>query len=386
MKVTIITICLNNKFDIERTITSITDQSNCEKEYIVVDGGSNDGTIDILEKNYKAGIIDKIVSERDKGRYDAMNKGIALSTGDLIGFLNAGDWYEPNVLQRIAMEYDGCSDVIYGKTIHYSKDEVKEIKECRPISELFNGMVFGHPSSFFSRSALSRIGLYDDSYRIAGDYEWFLRCYYSAGRFQYVDMNVANFKWGGISTLRDGLTAFERIKCKLNFADKPGMRESILSDFAELPFELLKEKRNINPHCIADEIRASCLNDNRVAIYGYGYMGHLIEEVCHSCQIGIDFITDKKIKSDHEVSDKGYPLFEVSKLDEYHGTVIIAVKEIDEHYPEEICRDKEGCILLKDLCNRIIKHDAFYLPLFDNLKDAITGSVSGLVNNHYSNP
>lgn len=104
MKITVITVCLNSAETIEKTVKSVAAQECSELEYIVVDGGSTDGTLDILKK-YKSA-MDILVSEPDQGIFDAMNKGIGLSTGDVIAFLNSDDWYEKDALKIVEKAFD----------------------------------------------------------------------------------------------------------------------------------------------------------------------------------------------------------------------------------------------------------------------------------------
>ena len=114
MRISIITVCYNSEKTIERTIQSVLGQTIEDLEYILVDGGSKDGTLDIIKK-YENEFIDKgwsyrYLSEKDNGMYDAMNKGIHLSTGDLIGILNSDDWYEKEALSTVIKEYNITPD------------------------------------------------------------------------------------------------------------------------------------------------------------------------------------------------------------------------------------------------------------------------------------
>lgn len=99
MKISIITVCLNSEQTIEQTIKSVIDQNDPDYEYIIIDGDSTDSTLDIIRK-YQA-YIAILISEPDKGIYDAMNKGIALASGDVIGIINSDDWYEPEILKTV---------------------------------------------------------------------------------------------------------------------------------------------------------------------------------------------------------------------------------------------------------------------------------------------
>ena len=116
MKVSIITVCYNSAKTIKRTIKSVAEQDYEEIEYIIIDGGSTDGTLDIIDR-YKDK-ISVLVSEPDEGIYDAMNKGIARATGDIIGFMNSDDWYADGAIVAIAEAFKKTeAEIVYGKTI-----------------------------------------------------------------------------------------------------------------------------------------------------------------------------------------------------------------------------------------------------------------------------
>jgi glycosyltransferase len=180
MKVSIITVCLNSAETIEDTIKSILSQDYEEIEYIIVDGGSTDGTLDILKK-YR-GQIHKYISESDKGVYDAMNKGIKLSTGNIVGFLNSGDIYTSvNTIGKIIESIQANNtDCCYGDLEYVAENNPgKTVRrwESQPYHDgLFEkGWHPPHPTFFAKKIIFNKYGGFDVNYDIGADYELMLR-------------------------------------------------------------------------------------------------------------------------------------------------------------------------------------------------------------------
>ena len=201
MKITIITPVYNNEETIERTIKSVISQkASADVEYIIVDGKSKDNTLSIIEK-YK-NQIDRVISEKDKGISDAYNKGIKLATGDLIGIVAADDWLVPGVLQLVAREYDGTSDVFVGNNIaNVGTSRYRLTSNSTDLDELKFRMSLCHPSMLVTKSAYEKYGLYYLDYRCAMDRELSLRYYLAGAKFQFSNLYVNVFtSYGGIST------------------------------------------------------------------------------------------------------------------------------------------------------------------------------------------
>ena len=177
-KISVVTVVYNSKALIENTVKSIINQSYSHIEYIVVDGGSTDGTIDILNR-YKKN-ISTLISEPDRGIYDAMNKGINLASGDFVVFINSGDKFSsPDILENIFSNPDAAqADVIYGDTdITDSDGNIIHSRRHRPPETLNwksfkRGMLVCH-QSFIARRNL--IDSYDLTYRYAADFDWCIR-------------------------------------------------------------------------------------------------------------------------------------------------------------------------------------------------------------------
>lgn len=179
--VTIITVVLNGADALAATIASVQQQTYPHIEYIVIDGGSTDGTSEIIQQY--SSTIDKIVSEADQGIYDAMNKGVNLSTGQIIGLLNAGDCYRPEAIASVVAAYQNSSplddqdcvlvaaglEVITDSGLHYLK---------KPnILSIDRDLSLPHPSLFVTKAVFDRFGLFTSSYAIAADYDFVLRTY-----------------------------------------------------------------------------------------------------------------------------------------------------------------------------------------------------------------
>ncbi len=179
MKFTIITVCFNSATTIEDTIKSVASQEGIDVEHIIVDGLSTDGTADII-KRHKS--ISKFVSEKDKGIYDAMNKGLALATGDVIGTLNADDFYaNENVLEEVAQVFlDANIEACYGDLLYVSQQDTDKIvrywKSRDYVSGLFkSGWMPAHPTFFVRKSVYDRLGGFNLDYKIAADFELLFR-------------------------------------------------------------------------------------------------------------------------------------------------------------------------------------------------------------------
>lgn len=206
MKITIITVAFNAAQTLAETIQSVASQTHSEIEHIVIDGASTDGTLDIIAKH--ASSISKIISEPDNGIYDAMNKGLALATGDIVGFLNADDVYTDNgVLARVAgFMTENDLDAVFG--------DAEFVNPARPArsmrryrSERFCperiawGWMPAHPSLFLRRGVYQRFGSFRTDYRIAGDFELVARIFHDGTlKYRHVNEVWVRMRTGGVST------------------------------------------------------------------------------------------------------------------------------------------------------------------------------------------
>lgn len=207
MKISVITVTYNSAATIESAIESVAAQKfDGDIEYIVVDGGSTDGTLKIVERH--SDVVDVWVSEPDRGLYDAMNKGLRLATGDIVGFLNSDDFYtSDDVLDTVAGEMNRQGvDAVFGD-IHFVHPSNLN-KSVRYYSSrhfvpaaLRYGFMPAHPSFYVKRECYVRYGGYDLSYRIASDYDLMVRFFHKHKiSYAYINKDMVTMRTGGLST------------------------------------------------------------------------------------------------------------------------------------------------------------------------------------------
>ncbi len=196
--ISIITVVYNGEQFLEETIKSIINQSYDNVEYIIIDGGSTDGTLDIIKKYEDR--IDYWVSEKDEGIYDAMNKGIDLVSGDWINFMNAGDsFYINETLREIFYNNYNFTNinVIYGD-LEIDYGDFRRFQKAKSLSGIWKGMIFSHQSSFI-RASYHKMHKYSLNYKIAGDFEFFYKFYENNTQFEYIAITIAIVDVEGLS-------------------------------------------------------------------------------------------------------------------------------------------------------------------------------------------
>jgi len=199
--ITVITVIYNGEKYLEQTIQSVINQTYPNVEYIIIDGGSTDGTLDIIKK-YED-YIDYWVSEKDKGIYDAMNKGVKISIGLFVAFLGSDDFYEKNALLFLIQPYilGDKSDIFYGDSRILLNDEFLYVRKAVPNkNKIIFGFILLHPDSITKLALYKYIGLFNTSFKLAADYEFFLRAYYHGYEFKKIDRVVVNFRLLGYSS------------------------------------------------------------------------------------------------------------------------------------------------------------------------------------------
>ena len=201
MKVSVITVCRNEHGRVAETIKSVISQIYPDIEYIVIDGGSTDGTLKII--NDFSSKITRIISEPDEGIYCAMNKGIGNSSGDYCMFINAGDRLcDVNILAQI-FKKEPAEDILYGNVIKvYADRDVLEKKPMRMTAWRWRHINVCHQAALIKRELFIRHGAYDESYKIAADYAFFLRMIYRhRATMRYYNMPLAYYRASdGMST------------------------------------------------------------------------------------------------------------------------------------------------------------------------------------------
>lgn len=210
IKFSIITISFNSGKTVERTIKSVLAQTNKDYEYIIVDGASKDETLDIIKK-YEPQFEGRMKwkSEPDHGIYDAMNKGVRMATGDIIGIVNSDDWLEPDALDSVAKSFEEnginvnalyCGDIVF----HYNNGEKKRMDANIPLFKknaplwIMNGI--RHPATFVPRDVYQKVGLFNDQMKLSADQDFILRCHFQGMTFYHVNSVLSNMSAGGLST------------------------------------------------------------------------------------------------------------------------------------------------------------------------------------------
>ena len=198
----IVTACLDASKTIGRTIRSVADGVCPGDEYVIVDGGSKDNTLSVIdpfhEEFSRKGARLLVSSETDDGIYDAMNKGISRCTGEVIGLINADDWYAAGAFAAVRRAFDETdAEIVYG-SLNYFEDGTFYRREVIHHDFLHRKMI-PHPTCFVRREVYERLGAFTTRYRLAGDYEFMLRCRKHGVRFFMIPEPVANFSCGGRS-------------------------------------------------------------------------------------------------------------------------------------------------------------------------------------------
>ncbi|RJQ23910.1 glycosyltransferase [Candidatus Parcubacteria bacterium] len=195
--ISVVTVSYNSEKYIEQTIISVISQSYRNIEYIIIDGGSYDGTLDIINK-YQDN-IDYWVSEKDDGIYDAINKGILYAHGDWIGLINSDDWYAQDAIEKVieSARNNQDVDIFYGNIISID-DGNKYRKKIGSHFNLFEEWNVPHPTCFVSRKTY-KAEQYDPKYKVSGDFDYILRQYYLGKKFFHIDHSLVYFRRTGIS-------------------------------------------------------------------------------------------------------------------------------------------------------------------------------------------
>ena len=246
MKLSIITINRNNAAGLEKTMCSVASQPFREFEYVVIDGASTDGSVDVIKKYEPQFTCLKWVSEPDKGIYNAMNKGIRMASGDYIQFLNSADALASDeVTEKMlaALEEKGNPTILYGNMIKCFPDGRKLVDKCFAGQEItMLGMFTGtlnHDPAYIRRDLFEKYGYYDESMKIVSDWKWYLQAIILGDeKPRYVDMEVTLFDMTGISETNKELDKTERKQVLVQLFPK-----TILADYERFAFPIDQIKR-----------------------------------------------------------------------------------------------------------------------------------------------
>lgn len=246
MRLSIITINRNNAAGLEKTMQSVAAQTFKEFEYIVIDGASTDGSVEVIKKYEPQLTHLKWVSEPDTGIYNAMNKGLRMVTGDYIQILNSADCLaSDDVMERMLAELEkqGNPSILYGNMVKCFPDGRKMVDKCFAGQEItMLGMFTGtlnHDPAYIRRDLFEKYGYYDESLKIVSDWKWYLQAIILGGeKPQYVDMDVTLFDMTGISETNKELDKAERKQVLENLFPR-----TVLADYERFAFPIEQIKR-----------------------------------------------------------------------------------------------------------------------------------------------
>lgn len=247
MKVSIVTVVYNCVKTIRGCIESVLAQDYNNIEYVIIDGGSNDGTLDII-KEYETR-LGSFISEKDKGIYDAMNKGVKRATGDIVGILNADDFfYDTSTVTKIvsAFKEDNTLDATIADIVFVNEDNDKVLRhykadKWRP-SKFAWGFMPPHPSFFCRKALFEKLGYYKTDYKIAADYELLIRfLLVNKIKYKYLPIITTRMRMGGVSTknVNSVLTLNKEIRRACTENNLPTNYLKIYTKYVFKPFEFL---------------------------------------------------------------------------------------------------------------------------------------------------
>lgn len=240
-KISVVTVCFNSSATIRKTIESILAQTYNNIEYIIVDGASKDNTVEII-KEYESAFNGKLhwISEPDGGIYYAMNKGIAMATGELIGIVNSDDYYEPDAVEKMVEAYvPGKHQILYGymRNISRSGDISEPVRASHTV--LPDEMIC-HPSCFVSSNVYKDYGVFDTQYPSVSDYDFMIRMSKNPKvEFIPVDAVISNFTLGGMSN--SDLAYMDLLKLRMNY----GMISKSKYKYHQIIYKLMLIKRKL---------------------------------------------------------------------------------------------------------------------------------------------
>ncbi len=292
LKVSIITVCRNSAKTIRQTIESVLGQSWKNIEYIVIDGASSDGTIDVINE-----YLDRIayfVSEPDEGMYYALNKALKIVSGDIVGIINSDDWYEANAVEKAVEEFSGKDyEVVYGCQYIIHDENIKTRIPNLPITDIWHGMPMGHPSVFVKKSVYDRLGGFDTSYRIVADHELMLRFYSNGVKFREIDAPLANFRLTGVSSRNRRAVMKEAKQLMLRYVNKSENPIAETEKIYKACESAVIDSYLIEPTDeILDSVKKLFGEKKDFCIFGTGFWGGFILKLMEKCGYKVELFFD----------------------------------------------------------------------------------------------
>lgn len=292
----VITVCLNSEETIEKTIKSVLNQQGVDIEYIIVDGGSTDKTVEIIKK-YESKIA-YWCSEPDGGIYEAMNKGISIATGDVISFINSNDWYADDALSCVQHKMSESNfELVCGKVARVKNGMIVSTSiKPKEETDIYYMMTYLHPGIFACRTVFLEYGGFDLQYRINADYDWLLRVYSKGVRIAYIDTLVAYFSLGGVSYGHRALIERKAVSLKhlpLAWYNKYYPKIEEVYDKGMLSFKYRYVLSCIqNDQNLAKRIKRALPIDDKCSLFGTGIIARECHKLLQSLGVEVEHIYD----------------------------------------------------------------------------------------------
>jgi len=341
IKVSIITVCLNSVKTIEQTIQSVIKQTYQNIEYIVIDGQSVDGTLEVINK-YRDHIA-ICVSEPDEGIYDAMNKGIRMAAGDVIGIINSDDRYDVQTVEKVIQIFnEDEADVVYGDEMLLYDGGFAQRRVTGPLEALLYRMNLSHPTVFVKKEVYEKYGIFDTQYKIAADYDFLLRIYRQGVIMKECPGILAYFRMDGFSA-RNGIACADEARDValkyLENKEKPQYIPLIDNEhmFRVKRFQIQDSMREVIEKYDkkVDKTSVERIYDKKrkIYIFGAGSIGREVHEF--ALRVGIEtagFVDNNEKKAGTKYLGK--PIQRLADIEEENLMIIVAVlygqKEIKE--------------------------------------------------------
>lgn len=363
-KVSIITVVYNNANTIEQTIKSVLNQTYHNIEYIIIDGASTDGTVEIIRK-----YLDRIaffISEKDEGLYYAMNKGIKMASGEIIGLLNSDDVYAENTISLVVDFFESHQvDILYGNALMVDDTSYTSMYDCSNLNELWYRMAIPHPATFVKKDVYIEHGMFATQYKIAADYDLMLRFYSEGAIFGHIEDILTYFRKGGLSSQRELECLEEAQSIALKYIHRCKKRDEYLSKieryYTNRKFELACKEN--------DELILSGINemipqktDCKIAVFGIGMWGELCFQILSNNRFFIDFFVDNDSQK-WEEKFHGIDVKSPDYLFQYEGYVLIATFVFEEAIRTQLMDldNRLKIISLSEWAGKCFNNDTSYI-------------------------
>lgn len=361
MKFSIITVCLNCADVLEKTINSVLSQRNVEFEYIIIDGNSSDGTKGIIAK-YESQ-LGYWISESDNGVFDAMNKGIKKAAGEIIAFINSGDYYCKNILEKIQKYFDKNHIEAIGGSIHFRvNDTFSTIIQTKYSLEKIPLHMIPHQALFVRKSVFDKIGLFNTTYKLAADYEWLLRMWKNKINVMAVSDFCADCDANGITSRYPYDLSIEARQAALevigneDYVIKEQLEKYYSNKLEKVFYEQQYENVIINLEILALK---KCIEESECYIWGTGRAGMRCLQLMEKLDICVKgFIDNYKCEIVKKIGM--YNVYNPKEVNLNSNTKIcIAAREFESQVEKQLLESgysRNNYVLFSELLKSIVNY------------------------------